>query len=160
MTKAKRTSTRRMTVPGGEIIDRKPLTAFNRSSTFPYSRPQSNNNNENKTNVTNNNDHHCSKCTKSGDDNVNCLSARINRLEKLIRDLNIAVCPNSKPKNSSNSAPSTNSSLYCNNSIDFSKMETNDLVTFSTQLGTLLFGNRNTNNHKSNVMSISNILAH
>ncbi|CAG8720987.1 39987_t:CDS:2 [Gigaspora margarita] len=109
MTKAKRTSTRRMTVPGGEIIDRKPLTAFN---------------------------------------------------QKLIRDLNIAVCPNSKPKNPSNSAPSANSSLYCHNAIDFSKMETNDLVTFSTQLGTLLFGNRNTNNHKSNVMSISNILAH
>ncbi|CAG8484638.1 12091_t:CDS:1 [Dentiscutata erythropus] len=159
MTKVKRTPTRRMTVPGGENVDRKPLTAFNRSSTFPYSRPQSNNN-QNKTNVTCNNYHQCSKCTKSGDDDVNCLSARINRLEKLIRDLNIAVSPSPKPKNSSNSAPSANSSLFCYNAIDFSKMETNELVSFSTQLGTLLFGNRNSNNHKSNVMSISNILAH
>ncbi|CAG8663725.1 8380_t:CDS:1, partial [Cetraspora pellucida] len=130
MTKAKRISTRRVTVPSGEIVDRRPLTVFNRSSTFPYSQSD-----RNKTNITSDSNHHCSKCT-NGDDNVNCLSARINRLEKLIQGLNIAVSPNPKPNNPPNLTPSP---IFCHKAIDFSKMETNELVSFSTQLGTLLF---------------------
>ncbi|CAG8777594.1 6934_t:CDS:1, partial [Racocetra fulgida] len=121
MTKAKKVSTRRVTVPGGEIVDRRPLTAFNRSSTFPYSQSD-----RNKTNVTSDKYHHCSKCT-NGDDNVNCLSARINRLEKLIQGLNIAVSPNPKPNNSSNLVPSAKSPIFFHKAIDFSKMETNEL---------------------------------
>ncbi|CAG8434917.1 8596_t:CDS:1 [Scutellospora calospora] len=158
MTKANKTSSRRATVPS-EIVDRRPLTAFNRSSTFPYSRSQSA---RNKTKNTSNNNHHCSLCVK-GDDDVNCLSARINRLEELIQNLNITVTSTPKVKNQpnpSNLAPSTNSLPFGPNAIDFSKMETNELVSFSTQLGTILFGNRNANNNKSNVMSINNILAH
>ncbi|CAG8558083.1 170_t:CDS:1 [Racocetra fulgida] len=76
----------------------------------------------------------CRKCEQN-DQFINSLSDRINNIENLVKHLSMTI-------KASNMCINKNVSESLNSDIDnFSKMETDQLIKFSTQLGIRLFGN-------------------
>ncbi|CAG8677564.1 6379_t:CDS:2 [Cetraspora pellucida] len=79
----------------------------------------------------------CRKCEQN-DQFINSLSDRINNIEKLIKHLSTTIKASNMCVN--NDVPSANSKPFNFDIDNFSKMETDQLIKFSTQLGIRLFG--------------------
>ncbi|CAG8482473.1 11759_t:CDS:1 [Acaulospora morrowiae] len=108
---------------------------------------------------------HCNVSTLSNE-YIECLSARINRIEDLVKNL----CKNTKVTTTENSenrksffAPFT----ILRSDVDFSRMDIDELVSFSNKLGAKLFGDSVISNnqqeseeilHKVNRMDIRAII--
>ncbi|KAF0409485.1 hypothetical protein F8M41_008356 [Gigaspora margarita] len=84
----------------------------------------------------------CRRCEQS-DQYINSLKDRINNIEKLVKHLNMTIKATNMCLNKYVPSANTNSVSDIEN---FSKMETDQLIKFSTQLGVRLFGNRDADN--------------
>ncbi|CAG8445256.1 4349_t:CDS:1 [Scutellospora calospora] len=88
----------------------------------------------------------CRRCEQS-DQYINFLSNKINNIENLVKNLsNTVKATNMNFDNHNN--PSVNSGNFNSDVDNFSKMEIEQLITFSTQLGCRLFGKRDTDDIK------------
>ncbi|CAG8567658.1 25954_t:CDS:1 [Dentiscutata erythropus] len=87
----------------------------------------------------------CRRCEQS-DQYINSLKDRINNIEKLVKHLSMTIKTTNMCLNKY--VPSKNSEPLSSDIDNFSKMETDQLIRLSTQLGARMFGKRDADTNK------------
>lgn len=111
--------------------NRRQFANSRRANTYPYNR--------NKINSEN-----CYKCDQNND-YINILTARFERIESLVENLNKTVKATALIQKTFSPSPSAF------DSVNLSKMSVDELLCFSSRLGVRLFGNRDKEQKKPKI---------
>lgn len=95
----------------------------------------------------------CNRCNLNNS-YISFLSTKIKRVEELVENLgNITTSANYNNKNSSFTPSSV---IFGSEVVDFSKMNVNELISFSSKLGAGLFGNHVVTSESENTSKVKN----